>query len=109
ENGGFAQAISIPRERVAKPAGRTAEDQPRTAGKSQTARRAKCGSRTEEHRSGAGTAGARRKGRAVGPYFKIQIRIPRQHVTRAADAAQQPAHPRRSTRSQRGRQSYVET
>ena len=35
----------------------------------------------------------RGKGRAAPAHLQVQVRVPGQHVARAADAAQQPAHP----------------
>ena len=57
---------------------------------------AESGSRTQEHGSRAGPAGARRKGEAARAHLEIQVRVPREHVARIADAAQQPADPFRS-------------
>ncbi len=51
--------------------------------------------RGQEPRDRAGQAGPRGEGRAARADLEVQVRVPRQHVARAADAAQQPADPRR--------------
>ena len=50
----------------------------------------------EEPRGRTGQARPGRKGRAAGPDLEVQIRVPGQHVPRAAHAAQQPADPART-------------
>ena len=49
----------------------------------------------KNQRSRAGPPGAGRKGQAARPDLEVQVRVPGQHVARAAHAAQQPAHPLR--------------
>ena len=78
-------------QQLANSAGGTAEDERRPAGKSPPAGQAKRGSRTQKRGSRAGPPGARRKGQPARPHFEVQVRVPGQHVARAADAAQQPA------------------
>ena len=41
------------------------------------------------------------EGQAAGPGLQVQVRVPGQHVARAADAAQQPADPRQAAGGQR--------
>ena len=50
---------------------------------------------TQEPGSRTGPPGPGRKGQAARPHVQVQVRVPGQHVARAADAAQQPAHPLR--------------
>ena len=52
--------------------------------------------RAQEPRGRAGARGAGREGRAAGAHLEVQVRVPGQHVARAAHAAQQPADPRAS-------------
>ena len=47
----------------------------------------------KNHGSRAGAPGAGRKGRAARAHVEVQVRVPREHVARAAHAAQQPADP----------------
>ena len=54
--------------------------------------------------SRAGPAGTRRKGQAAGPHLQVQVRVPGEHVARAANAAQQPADPLRPALQERRRQ-----
>ena len=49
----------------------------------------------KNQRSRAGPPGAGREGQAARPDLEVQVRVPGEHVARAADAAQQPAHPLR--------------
>ena len=67
-------------------------------GEGAAARRAERRGRAQEPRGRAGAPGARGEGRAARADLEVQVRVPRQHVARAAHAAQQPAHPRRSAR-----------
>ena len=91
--GRSAQAVAVARPAAANPAGRVAEHQRRAARKGPPARPAEPGSGTQEPGSGAGPPGAGREGQAARPHLQVQVRVPGEHVARAADAAQQPAHP----------------
>ena len=71
------------------------QDQRGAAGKGPPAGPPERGSRTQEPRSRAGPAGPGRKGQAACLDLEVQVRVPGQHVARAADAAQQPADPLR--------------
>ena len=53
------------------------------------------GGRAQEPGGRAGPAGAGREGQAAGADVEVQVRVPGQHVARAAHAAQQPADPLR--------------
>ena len=99
-----ARAVPVPGRGAALPAGGAArvERGPRAPGRA--ARRA-------EHRGGAeepggrGVQAARRgEGRPARRLVEVQVRVHRQHVPRAAHAAQQPADPRRAARGQPRRQ-----
>ncbi len=46
----------------------------------------------------------RGEGGAAAAHLQVQVRVPRQHVARAADAAEQPAHPLEAARRQPGRE-----
>ena len=84
------QSQSLAKE-LAKPAGRTAANEPGVARKSPAAGPSERRSGAQEPRSGASPPGARRKSRAVGPHLEVQIGILGQHVARVAHAAQQLA------------------
>ena len=108
-HGRFAETITVPRLRVAKPAGRIATDQPGAGRESTPALRAERRSRTQEPRGRAGAPGARRQGAAALAHLALQVRVSREHVPRVAHAAQQPAHSGRSTFIQPGWQPDSET
>ena len=72
----------------------------------QAARRAERRSRTQERRSRAGAPRARGKGRRAGAHLEIQVRVPRQHVARAAHAAQLDPHSQPAARRESRRQSH---
>ena len=91
-------------QRTAEPAAGIAADQPATGRKGQAAGRPERRSGTQEPRSGTGPPGAGRKGQAACPDLQVQVRIPGQHVARAAHAAQQPAHSFRQLVQEQGRQ-----
>ena len=76
--------------------------------KSRLARPTEPGGRTQEHGSGAGPAGARRKGQAARTDLQVQVGVPGQHESRAAHTAQQSAHPVRSALQELGRQPEPE-
>ena len=67
------------------------------------ARRAERRGRTQEPGNRAGAARARRQGRRARPDLEVQVGVPRQHVARAADAAQQHPDPRAAAVRQPGR------
>ena len=88
-----AQAVADARHRAAEPPGGAAEHQRGAGGESAPALRAVRGSGAQEPGGRAGPARARRQGRPAGAVVEVQVRVPRQHVARAAHAAQQPADP----------------
>ena len=59
-------------------------------------------------RKSSGPRSAGRKGRAAGAHLQVQVRVPGEHVARAAHAAQQPADPVEAARRQRGRQPHAQ-
>ena len=75
--------------------------------KAAPARRAERRGRAQEPRGRAGAPGARGEGRAARADLEVQVRVPRQHVARAAHAAQQPADPVRAAGRQPGRQPHA--
>ncbi len=74
-------------------AGRAAADQRGARREGRAAGHAEHGGREEEPRDRTGADLARREGRAARADLQVQVRVPREHVARAADAAQQPADP----------------
>ena len=93
---GPAQAVAVAGPGAAEPAGGAAADQRGAAGEGPAARPPEPGSRAQEPGSRAGPPGAGREGQAARAHLEVQVRVPGQHVARAAHAAQQPAHPLRS-------------
>ncbi len=92
-DGGPAQAVAVAGPAIADPPGGIAEHQPGIAGEGRPAGPPEPGSRAEKSGSRTGPAGAGGQGQAAGAHLQVQVRVPRQHVARAADAAQQSAHP----------------
>ena len=88
-----AQAVAGARRRTADAAGRAAADQRGNGHQGAAARRAERRSGTQEPGNRAGPQGARRKGRGARAHVALQDRVPRQHVARAAHAAQQHPDP----------------
>ena len=70
-------------------------------GEGAPARRAEHQGRGQEPRGRAGARLARGEGRAARAHLQVQVRVPRQHVARAAHAAQQPADPGQAAVRQR--------
>ena len=100
-----AQAVAAARRRIAGAAARIAADQRAARAEGAAARRAQCRSRAQEPGNRAGAPRAGRKGDRTGADLEIQVRIPRQHVARAAHAAQFDPDPRPAAHRQSGRQS----
>ena len=100
-----AQAIAAARRRTAGAAARAAADQRAARAEGAAARRAQRRSRAQEPGNRAGAPRAGREGDRAGADLEIQVGIPRQHVARAAHAAQFDPHSRSATRRQSGRQS----
>ena len=101
---GPAQAVAAADRRAAVAAERTAADQRGAGHQGQAAGRAERRSRTQEQRSRAGPPRPRRKGGRTGPHLEVQVRVPGQHVARAAHAAQLDPHPQPAAGRQRRRQ-----
>ncbi len=91
--------VAVARPRAAAPAGRASADEPGARRKGRPARRAERGGRTQEPGGRTGPPGAGGEGEAAGSDVEVQVGIPREHVPRAADAAElaadplRPAHP----------------
>ena len=81
--------------RAAEPPAGAAADQPGARGEGAAARAPERGGRAQERGGRAGAPGARGEGRAARADLEVQVRVPREHVARAAHAAQQPADPLR--------------
>ena len=73
------------------------------AQKARAARRAERRGRAQEPGDRAGAPRARGKGRRARAHLALQVRVPRQHVARAAHAAQQHPDPRPAARREPGR------
>ena len=101
---GPAQAVAAADRRAAVAAERAAADQRGAGHQGQAARRAERRGRAQERRGRAGAPRARGKGRRAGAHLEVQVRVPRQHVARAAHAAQLHPHPQPAARRERGRQ-----
>ena len=101
---GPADAVAAADGRTPVPAERTAADQRRTRHEGPAARRTERGGRAEERGSRTGPPRARGEGRRAGPHLEVQVRVPREHVARAADAAQLDSHPEPAARRERRRQ-----
>ena len=72
--------------------------------KAQAARRAERRGRAQERRGRAGAPRARGEGRRAGAHLEVQVRVPGQHVARAAHAAQLDPDPEPAARRERRRQ-----
>ena len=99
-----AGAVTAAHDRTAGAAGRAAEHERRAGVEGQAARRAERRSRAQELGSRAGPPRTRGKGRRARADVEIQVRVPREHVARAADAAQLDSDPRPAVGGQRVRQ-----
>ncbi len=75
--------------------------------KARPARAPEPGGRAQEPGSRAGAQGPRGEGRAARAHVEVQVRVPREHVARAAHAAQQPADPVRPAVQEPGRQPHA--
>ena len=63
--------------------------------------------RAEEHRGRARQPQPRGEGGAAPAHLQVQVRVPREHVARAAHAAQQPAHPLEDAGREQGREPHA--
>ena len=91
-------------DRAADAADRAAADQRGARVEGQAARRAERRGRAQEQGSRAGAPRARGEGRGAGAHLEVQVRVPREHVARAAHAAQLDPDPRPAARREPGRQ-----
>ena len=104
---GPAQAVPGARRRIADAAGRTAADQRRDGHEGAAARRAERRGGAQEPGNRAGAQGARREGRRARAHLALQDRVPREHVARAAHAAQQHPDPGAAALGESGEQSLA--
>ena len=81
-----ADAIAVARRGAAA-------DEPSARGKGAPARAPEPRGRAQERGGRAGASGARGEGDAARAHLEVQVRVPGEHVARAADAAEQPAAP----------------
>ena len=86
------------------PAGGAAADERGAGGALAAARGAEPQDRDQERRDRGGPQRARGEGGAARALLEVQVRVPREHVARAADAAQLAADPGEAARRQPGRQ-----
>ncbi len=102
---GAAEAVAEPRHRIADPAERAAAEERAAWAEGAAARRTERGGGTKERGNRAGPPRAGRKGDRAGADLEIQVRLPRQHVARAAHAAELDPDPGPAAGGQPGRQS----
>ena len=86
------------------PAEGAAADQRRAGHQGEAARRAERGGGAQERGNRAGPPRARREGGGARAHLALQVRVPREHVARAAHAAQQHPDPRPAARGERGQE-----
>ena len=101
---GLLQAVAAARRRAADGPERAAADQRAARTEGPAARRAQRRGRAEEPGDRAGPARARGEGGRARADVEVQVRVPGQHVARAADAAEQHPDPRPAARGQPRRQ-----
>ena len=101
---GAAQAVADPGRRAAGPADGAAADQRAARAEGAAARRAERRGRAQEPGDRAGAARARGEGQRARAHLEVQVRVPRQHVARAAHAAELDPDPRPAARRQPRRQ-----
>jgi signal transduction histidine kinase/CheY-like chemotaxis protein len=85
---GFADAVATAHGRAAKPAERAAADERGARYQGAATRGAERRGRAQERRSGAGAPRTRGEGGRARAHFEVQVRVPREHVARAPNAAQ---------------------
>ncbi len=100
-----ADAVAAAHRRTAIPPERTAADQRRAGHQGEAARRAERRGRAQERGSRAGPPRARGKGRRAGAHLEVQVRVPGEHVARAAHAAQFDSDPEPAAGGECARQS----
>ncbi len=99
-----AQAVAAAGDRAADRSEGTAADQRAAGAEGAAAGRAERRGRAQEPGNRAGAPRARREGDRARAHLALQVRVPGQHVARAADAAQQHPDPRPAARRQPRRQ-----
>ena len=95
---GSAQAVAAAHGGTAEPAERAAADQRGAGHEGAAAGRAERRGGTQERGSGAGAPRARGKGRGARAHVQVQVRVPREHVARAAHAAELHPDPQPAAR-----------
>ena len=101
---GPAQAVAGARRRAADAAERAAADQRRARAESAAARRAERRGRAQEPGDRPGPARGGRESRGARAHLALQVRVPGEHVARAAHAAQLDPDPRPAARREQRRQ-----
>ena len=91
---GAARAVAEARRRAAGAAEGAAADQRAAGAEGPAAGGPERRGRAEEPADRAGPPRAGGQGGGAGAHLQVQVRVPRQHVARAADAAEQHPHPR---------------
>jgi CheY-like chemotaxis protein len=95
---GSAQAVAGARRRAAGPADRAAADQRGAGAEGAAAGRAERARWSARTRRSSRRGGGRGEGRRARADLEVQVGVPREHVARAADAAQQHPDPRPAAR-----------
>ncbi len=101
---GPAAAVPAARRGAANPPERAGADQRRAREQGAAAGRAERGGGAQEQGDRVRAARGRGEGRGARAHVPLQVRVPREHVARAAHAAQQHPDPRRAAFGERGRQ-----
>ena len=101
---GPAEAVAAARHRIADAAARAAADQRAARAEGAAARRTERRGGAQEPGNRAGPPRAGGEGDRAGADLEVQVRIPRQHVARAAHAAELDPDPGPAARRQPGRQ-----
>ena len=99
-----AEAVAAARRRAADAAEGAAADQRAAGAEGAAAGRTERRGRAQEPGNRAGAARARGQGRRAGADLEVQVRVPGQHVARAAHAAEQHPDSRPAAVRQPGRQ-----
>ena len=93
-DGGPAEAVAVAGRRAPVQQEELRADQPAAGGEGRSCwPSSNVEVETQEPGGRAGPPGARGEGRAAGAHLQVQVRVPGEHVARAADAAEQPADP----------------
>ena len=105
-DGESALAVAAAHRRAADPADRAAADQRGARLQGQAAGRAERRGRAQEQGGRAGPPRPGGEGGRAGAHLQVQVRVPRQHVARAAHAAELDPDPRSAAGRERGRQPH---